>query len=418
MPLFKFVRRLLESQRGNALVIGAATMPLMVGSAALALDTIQLNIWKRQLQRAADSSALAGAHALAQQKPVEASALRDLALNNHVPLTGAPDIRSAPQAGPFAGDARAVRVALRSQQPLPFWAFFTGTPPTITADATAKVVATGRFCMLSLYQGTESGIDVAGNADVTLGCGMAANSQAPNAVTADGTSTVTASHIMAVGGVVNSSNLLGNPQLLPFSDKQADPLAHLPNPPVPGNCTPLTVQKNETISLAGNRCFSSIDVRSGGTLLLGPGVYTVNGGNVTLQGSVRSTGGTTTGIGGVTFVMTGPNGLAGDLKINAQAELNLHAPTRGLYEGVLFYRDRRASNVEITINGGATSSLEGALYFPQSDIKFAGNAEMDVRCMQLIGQRLKFRGSANISNQCPPGSGSGAFEGYVVRLVA
>lgn len=418
MPLFKFLRRLVESQRGNALVIGAATMPLMVGSAAVALDTIQLNIWKRQLQRAADSSALAGAHALAQRNSPEASALRDLQLNNHVPLKGAPDITSAPQAGPFAGDARAVRVALTSQQSLPFWAFFTGTPPTITADATARIVATGRFCMLSLYQGTESGIDVSGNADVTLGCGMAANSQAPNAVTAAGDSTVTASHIMAVGGVANSSNLLGNPQLLPFSDKQVDPLAHLPDPPVPGNCTPLTVRNTETVSVAGNRCFSSITVSPGGTLLVGPGTYTVNGGDITLQGSVQSTGGTTTGIGGVTFVMTGPNGLAGDLKINADAELNLHAPTRGLYKGVLFYRDRRASNIEISINGGATSVLEGALYFPQSDIKYNGNSSMDVRCMQLIGQRLKFRGSANISNQCPPGSGSDSFEAYVVRLVA
>ncbi len=413
MPLFKFIRRLVESQRGNALVIGAATMPLMVGSAAVAIDTIQLNIWKRQLQRAADSSALAGAHALAQQQLPEPSVLRDLQLNNHVPLTGAPGVES-----PVPGRTRAVRVALTSRQSLPFWAFFTGTPPTIAAEATAQVVVTGRFCMLSLYQGTESGIDVAGNADVTLGCGMAANSQAPNAVTADGTSTVTASHIMAVGGVVNSSNLLGNPQLLPFSDKQSDPLAYLPNPPVPSGCTPLTVQNNETITLEGDRCFSSIDVRSGGTLLLGPGVYTVNGGDITLQGSVRSIAGTAPGIGGVTFVMTGPNGLAGDLKINAQAELNLHAPTSGDYKGVLFYRDRRASNIEISINGGATSVLEGALYFPQSDIKFAGNAEMDVRCMQLIGQRLKFRGSANISNQCPPGSGSGGFDGYVVRLVA
>ncbi len=411
MPLFKFLRRLVESQRGNALVIGAATMPLMVGSAAVALDTIQLNIWKRQLQRAADSAALAGGHALAQEQLPAPSVLRDLELNNHVPLTGAPGIES-----PVPGRTYAVRVTLTSRQSLPFWAFFTGTPPTIAAEATAEVIAVGRFCMLSLYEGTESGIDVSGDSNVTLGCGMAANSQATNAITAEGSSTVSATQIMAVGGVNNTSNLLGNPELLPYTDKQSDPLAYLPNPPAPGNCTPLTVRNDETVSVSGNECFSSIDVSPGGTLLLGPGVYTVNGGDITLQGTVRSSG--TTGIGGVTFVMTGPNGLAGDLKINAQAELNLHAPTRGLYEGVLFYRDRRASNIEISINGGANSVLEGALYFPQSDIKFAGDAGMNVQCMQLIGQRLKFRGSANITNHCPPGSGSGAFAGEFVRLVS
>jgi hypothetical protein len=89
----------------------------------------------------------------------------------------------------------------------------------------------------------------------------------------------------------------------------------------------------------------------------------------------------------------------------------------GTFDGVLFYRDRRASNIEIKINGGATSDLTGALYFPTSDITFAGNAGMNVKCLQMVGQKLKFRGGATVTNVCPSGSGASAFQETVVRLV-
>ena len=84
MQALTWVRKLLRSERGNVLVIGAAAMPLMIGAAAVGLDTIQLSLWKRQLQRMADSSALAGAHALAQSKTANTAVTRDLTFNNQV----------------------------------------------------------------------------------------------------------------------------------------------------------------------------------------------------------------------------------------------------------------------------------------------------------------------------------------------
>ena len=56
------LRRIWEDKNGNALVLGAAALPLLLGSAGLATDTIQWALWKRQLQRAADSAAIAGAY--------------------------------------------------------------------------------------------------------------------------------------------------------------------------------------------------------------------------------------------------------------------------------------------------------------------------------------------------------------------
>src|SRR5687768_15950056 len=114
------IARLRRNERGNVLIIVAASMPLVMGSAAITTDTIQWALWKRELQRQADSGALAGAYALAQSKTVSSSVTTDLAKNADLTLTVTPTIENAPTAGSFAGNNRAVRVVLQTSRALPF----------------------------------------------------------------------------------------------------------------------------------------------------------------------------------------------------------------------------------------------------------------------------------------------------------
>lgn len=407
MRALSWLRKLFSSERGNVLVVGAATMPILLGSAAFAVDTIQLSVWKRQLQRAADSSAIAGAYALALEDDTHDAVHRDLDKNSFPVLSQ----EEAIAVGPRLGFNRTVRVTLTATRTLPFLSMFTDSPSTLSADATAALVDDGTFCMVSLYDGEDAGIDVNGNSDVTLGCGMKSNCTGTDCVTAGGNSTITASPIAAVGGVNGAGNNFIQPTTLqPYSAVQADPFGYLPNPTVPPGCSSATLTSANVPTTSGTYCFSGINVSPSDTLNLpANSTIIVNGGDIDFKGDVNGTG--------VTFVMTGPNGQAGDLIINAQANLNLSSPGSGDYKGVLFYRDRRASNIEIKINGGANSNLTGALYFPSSDITFAGNAGMNVECLQMVGQKLKFRGGAAIDNVCPAGSGASAFQQTIVRLV-
>ena len=48
--MIRFLRKLSQDKRGNALIIAAAALPLLLGSAGLATDTIQWALWKRQLR--------------------------------------------------------------------------------------------------------------------------------------------------------------------------------------------------------------------------------------------------------------------------------------------------------------------------------------------------------------------------------
>ena len=76
--------RLWNDKRGNALIIMGAALPLVVGSAGLATDTIQWTLWKRQLQRAADSAAIAGVYATVQRQTVSSAVDTDVYANKTV----------------------------------------------------------------------------------------------------------------------------------------------------------------------------------------------------------------------------------------------------------------------------------------------------------------------------------------------
>src|SRR5947208_10060444 len=85
--MISFFGKLWRSKRGNALAIAAACLPLFVGAAGLASDTIQWTLWKRQLQRAADSAAISGVYtrvaAGGTTTDVSTTVSHDLTLNPH-----------------------------------------------------------------------------------------------------------------------------------------------------------------------------------------------------------------------------------------------------------------------------------------------------------------------------------------------
>jgi Flp pilus assembly protein TadG len=405
MRTFERLRSLLKSDRGNALMIAAGTLPLMMASAGFAVDTIYLGVLKRQMQRAADSSALAGAYALSQEASAPNAVTRDLTKNKFPTLAQAQQVT----VGPSLGYTQTVRVQLRTTPGLPFMTMFTKAPAVVTSDATAAIVHSGEFCVLSLYNGTNPGIDVGGNAVLNLGCGLASNSTGSNAINAFGSSSVTASPIMGVGGLSGSTNYTGTTKLQPYSAEQTDPFSYVQNPP-PQTCSNSEqVKPADPTKTLSPGCYGSLDID--GSANLQPGTYYINGGDLKFGAQAKVTGN------GVTFVMTGPGGAAGDLDMNGQADLNLSAPGSGDYKDILFYRDRRAGNTEIKINGGAEMALKGALYFPSSDVTFTGNAGFSATCFQMVGQILTFRGTATINNSCSDYDKLPTFRLKFIRLV-
>jgi hypothetical protein len=223
-----------------------------------------------------------------------------------------------------------------------------------------------------------------------------------------GSSSVRATPVAAMGNIPASSNFVAGTKLIPNTAKQRDPLAHVPNPPPQFCSNNLDVQSKDEATISPG-CYKSMDLK--GTVKLNPGTYYINGGDVSFGAQSKVTGT------GVTIVLTGTDGDAGSLDINGGADITLSAPGSGDYKGIAIYRDRRASVETVKFNGGGALNVQGALYMPTTDFDMMGNFDLKTQCMQLVGRIFTFRGTADLKNNCPAGSGSSAFSGTRVRLV-
>jgi Flp pilus assembly protein TadG len=417
------LKKLWRDKRGNVLAIAAAALPLVIGSAGLASDTIQWTLWKRQLQRAADSAALAGVYAKVEDnasQTVSGAVDTDLDKNDHTGITllGSPTITN-----PTSSEwTNGVRVQIALQKRLGFSSLFMSSPPVIRADATAATVATGVYCVVSLVDTAATGIKASGNGTVDLGCGMITNSNSLSAAIATGSSSVVATPIAAVGDVQESDNW-GDAELLPFTVKQKDPFKDV-NPTTSGCPTTNKINVGPSGSAAiSPGCFTDISIN--GPVTLNPGTYIIDGGNVSFGAKANVT------CTGCTFVLTnsstGSTATIGQLTTNASAQLNLSAPTTGCslgnagcYDSILFYQDRRADSSasgKNIINGNSDSIISGAFYFPKQELQVNGTATLHFACAQFVSYTVDFSGNGTVSNTCS-GYGDKEIMGKHVRLVA
>ena len=432
--MISFFRKLWRDRRGNALVIAAAALPLVLGSAGLASDTIQWALWKRQLARAADSGAIAGVYAIVEddggRTNVSTAVDRDLTYNSHIAYTTNKTV-GQPTSGTYATDSNAVQVTLSVQKKLSFSGMFMNFTPTITATSTATVVPSGHYCVISLEDQPVTGIDATGSTTVNLGCGMITNSPSMSAAVATGSSSVTASPIAAVGGIPASTHWGSGTVLQPFTLEQVDPFKNV-TVPTPTGCTAFpnnqpsdTMNSSNTAALSnpggGVKCFSGdIDIK--GKITLDPGIYVINQGDMSMTNTGAELNCT-----GCVFILTS-DGAASDIgtvdleggKLNiTPRNTGCTVGTANCYDGMIFYQDRNATaDNTIKINGNSSSKLEGALYFPRADLEFNGTTGMNTNCMQLVSKRVTFKGNSAVNNSCPSGSSGHDFTGKKVRLVA
>jgi hypothetical protein len=428
--MFKFLKKLWRDRRGNALLIAGASLPLIVGSAGLASDTIQWALWKRQLQRAADSGALAGVYGKLGGQTVTSGACsastpisRDLTVGNvtsRLGVTPTCTVQSPPTSGSWTGSSySAVKVTVSAQRALAFSGLFMSSAPTITASATAAVVQAGQYCAKALDPNSETGINFSGNATVNLGCGMIANAKGTSAIDSNGSSSITASPIAAVGQIANSGNFANGTTFQPYSPPTSDPFASVNAPTVPNGCNQQALRGNANSVSASNGtvCYTSLTLSSGQTASFTDETIILNGGDLTVNA------GATLSCTRCTFVLTTDaspvtaNSI-GNVTFNGNATVNLVAPTSGTYNGIVIYKDRRA--IDCTncnkINGNASSVIQGAIYMPTQQVQFSGDGGINTNCVQMVAWQLQFTGNTTINNVCPTG-GPKAFDGQLVRLV-
>ena len=413
-----WIRPLLRDERGNALMFTALAMPLLIGCAGLAVDTIKWVYTKRDLQAAVDAAAMAGVYGILQNGDVNVAVDRSLASRPGLDEKRAVSAEQSPTG--HEDDPFAVRVRVTSAAKLFFSSMFLRQAPAISATATATVVETGKFCAFAVGTEAETGITIKPGADVQMECGIAANSPSQQGIKADGT--LTATRVASYGGMVGEG--IKSPGVRRYALRQKDPLAKTEPPLIPNTGCPNVMVNPDAAKLNNGRlalepgCYGNMVVN--GPVFLKDGEYILSRGSLlvgpTGEISCRS----------CTIFLTSDEPLSdpgsiGKVKIDHHSKVKLTAPSQGPNAGILIYQDRHAGNdhdgAENIIGGNSFSELKGLVYLPAETIRIDGENAPDVQCARFLGKRLIFQGKVMIADSCSSANIMN-FRGTEVKLVS
>jgi Putative Flp pilus-assembly TadE/G-like len=376
-------------EAGQALIIVALAIVVLLAAAGLAVDMGYLRYQRRLLQSAADSAAIAGAAAAGTGGSVSAAAQDDLQLNGY--QDGVKGFKFTPPTQfTLNGNANTVKVQVAATVPTFFMKIF----GPATSQATISATATGQYtsardCMFALQGG--GGINIGNGANINVPhCGVAS---------AEGLSVNGTLRAASIGvhdpGAVNRATpppVFGIPQ-------PPDPLANLPLPPGINPCVcdivlprmdpktkkPLPV----TPAKPGNYRLISIGPGQIDPVTFNPGTYILadpagtNKGGLWLQGPGKIIGS------GVTFYLQN-----GTIQLGSNQQVQLSAPTGGTYAGILFFQDRGDTAPE-TLAWSNNWSLQGGFYFPRASLTINGPGSPAAAYMLFVAKTLNL--NANIS---------------------
>jgi Flp pilus assembly protein TadG len=409
------LKRFLGADEGQALVLTALALVVLMLMAGLGVDVGYLRYQKQQMQKAADAGALAGATALAYNGAWKAAAVADVNANGFTTTmsdgtsTGVQITVDKPWEGPFAGQAGYVEVSVTQPQPTFFMKVI--LPPdqntvAVRSWAVASALAPPPMCIYSMDPASPDTFDVRGNVGIGSACGIAINSSDTRALDKRGGSgTVEASYIGIVGGCKASGGVCAPPEVvsdlssgqLPVTGiaKFTDPLLNVAEPPPPAGCKPFP--SGTTVIFPDTYC--GISISGSSTYTFQPGLYKLLGGGFNVTGSATLNGT------GVTFYNTfdGSHPYAG-VNFGGSVTANLSAPTdssAGGIPGMLFFQNRlvpTGSPQSSSFGGSNAQTLVGAIYFPSTLVTYNGTPSLSTVSTIMVGWQLEFRGNVTISN--------------------
>lgn len=410
---------LLSDESGNVLALAAVGLPIMLGCAALAVDTVQWVFAKRQLQAAADAAAIAGVYGLIQTGDMESAVDGSVASDRKLDPRRSVAADRSPK--PYDKDPFAIHVRIASPASMTFTSFFLSSPPAITAEAIATVVENGEFCAFAIGSDEETGLRIEPSANLEMDCGMATNASSAKAISAEGSAHIKADMIAAFGGI--DAEGITSSRVRAYGVKQKDPLAGREPPLVPNTGCPNVTVNSDAASTNGGPvvlpagCYGNMLLD--GPVVLADGQYILNRGNLVIGPTAEVTCRACTIFLTSEQAATDPWSI-GKVQIENTAKVKLAAPTQGPNAGLLIFQDRRAAGahdgIENIISGNSFSELKGLIYFPSETLRVDADRTPDLQCGRFIGRRLIIQGRVLISKGCSDSKVMN-FKGTEVRLI-
>ncbi|MGH7923223.1 MAG: pilus assembly protein TadG-related protein [Candidatus Binatus sp.] len=384
---------------GQVMVLICVSLIALLGMVAVVTDFSFMQHQRTMMQTAADSAAMAGAAELSYGDQV-AAGKKDAASNgysdglNSVMVA----INNPPSKGPNASNSGYVEAIVSQPEPTYFLRVLGVRTMTVSTRAVAYE-GDGSNCIYVLNPSASGAMSANGNVSVNSSCGLLVDSSSSSGLTAVGNVKITAPTIGVVGNYTagGSSSLTPTPKTGVIA--ASDPLAYVQAPTV-GSCahTNFKLSGNSGSSgspyqlYAGTYC-GGITVNGNAWLHFNAGTYVLAGGGMGISANTTMTGS------GVTFYNTTGTGGYGAISLNGNTQANLSAPTSGPLAGILFFQDRTIpiSEAASTISGNSSSTFDGAVYFPTTEVTFAGNSSANGYSI-VVANRLTLSGNASIGS--------------------
>jgi hypothetical protein len=336
-------------------------MLVLMGCVALALDLGLMWGAKRRMQTAADAGALAGAVA-SRQTPAQdvTTAAKDAsALNGFTDGTGGVNVTVNPSYSGGGCTANCVKVTVEQEQATYFLRVVGYTQIDVQASAVAGTTNDSNDCIYALGPKSPA-LRITGTPDVNSSCGAVVNNNAQ----CGGNFTFSA----PIGVAGTAQNCPAN--TVTGISPVPDPFSYLgTSPPACSGSTSQTINNGQTVTLTPGDYCHGITIHNGATVTFGAGTYNLGSHGLTIDGgTIRGTG--------VTFVSTGNDSFTGSPLINLSAPTTDTNVTNGSgstvnVKGILFWDTSSSTS---TISGTSGSTFDGALYFPNSELKYAGTS--------------------------------------------
>jgi Flp pilus assembly protein TadG len=402
-----------RKEAGQALILTALALVVLMGFAGLAIDMGVMRYDKRLQQTAADAAAIAGASnqsfgesiagvAAGAQDAATRVGYTDNGGGQVSNCTGAAvgticvEANNPPKTGPHGCnggtcDSNYVEALVAVVHPTYFMKILGINKETITARAVAASLGggDGNGCLYTLNppsSGAEEGIGGTGTLNAST-CAIVDDGDY------DGKVPIVTADTFAVAGSANGKSATctaAGPCPTYSTPAASDPLSQL-TPPctscsggtainVPGGgisgCNPGCTFSGGTYTISpGTYCSITIHGAASDQVVFSPGVYIIDGSTPACN-SLKIPGDDTISGTGVTFYFTNSS----TLKMGGTPTMNLTAPdSSGTYPGILMYQDPADTDTGPGPNkgprlGGADNSLfKGALYFPKDQLTISGS---------------------------------------------
>ena len=430
-------RRLQGDEKGSVLAY-MVVVPALAGALAIGVETGSLYLTKHKMQSATDAAALAASvDLIANANNTTGAAADALYETQRAGFTNGVNnvnvsVNVPPSSGPNMANQNAVEVIATKTQSLSFGSVLNswlGRPSTgytlksrsvvvpiasttTTTTTTTSVSSVG--CIVALTPNNEQGVSFSSFNNFNGDCTIMSNGTATG--TTPGTASVglsnfnnaTLKSIYTKGSfAVGSYNHLTLTTAAQTSQATSvvDPYSSLATPS-PGTCTYTNYVEpsGSNLTLSPGTYCGGLSVTSKSNVYFTAGTYYVANGDLVIRSDNNVSCSNCTNGAGVTFVLTqtsGNNSDIGGVSITSENNVTLSAPSSGIYAGIVFYQDRRATvgtmastSKIFALSSLNNATLSGAIYFPNNLITISSinntGANSTTGCSVWIGRYINF----------------------------